>query len=195
MNAIQRILDFIVRMVPGLVLAAVLFPTLYPLRRKRLTGKGLYSKPAREAAMALFWMFCGGMALLTLTPPGFHWLAALRYGYSFPAFYLGSVSLIPFQTFGQSGLILLGNIIMFVPFGLFAAFLWRDFQWKKALLLGLCITAFIECTQLFVGRAFDIDDIILNTMGVLCGYWLWLAFRCCTPSLSEYFWATSHPSR
>ena len=84
---------------------------------------------------------------------------------------------------------------MFVPFGLFAAFLWRGFQWKNALLLGFCITTFIECAQLFVGRAFDIDDIILNTLGILCGFWLWLAFRCWRPSLSEYFWAASHPSR
>ena len=28
------------------------------------------------------------------------------------------------------------------------------------------------CWQLLVGRAFDIDDLILNTLGVLAGFWL-----------------------
>ena len=192
MSAIQRIADVVVRMVPGFGLAAILFPALYPLRRKRLTAKHLSSRPAREVLLALLWMFCGGMAVLTLTPPGFHWLAALRCGYSLPAFSVGSVNLIPFQTFGQSGLILLGNIVMFVPFGLLAAFLWRGFSWKRALLLGVCITAFIECAQLFVGRAFDIDDLLLNTFGVLCGCWLWRLVNRFKPSLSQYFWVTSH---
>mgnify|MGYP002234153993 CR=1 FL=1 len=34
------------------------------------------------------------------------------------------------------------------------------------------ITGFVECWQLLVGRAFDIDDLILNTLGVLTGFWL-----------------------
>lgn len=191
MSTIQRIFDFILRMVPGLVLAAILFPALYPLRKKRLTAKGLTSKPAREVLLALLWMFCGGLAVLTLTPPGFHWLAAIRHSYSSPVFSVGSINLIPFQTLGQSGLILLGNVVMFVPFGLLAAFLWRGFQGKRALLLGVCITAFIECVQLLVGRAFDIDDLLLNTFGVLCGYWLWRLVTRFKPSLSQYFWVTS----
>ena len=191
MTDIQRIVDFIVRMIPGLVLAAILFPCLYPLRQRRLTGKGLVSKPAREVLLALFWMFCGGMAVLTLTPPDFNWLTAIRYSYSLPVFSLGFINLVPFRTFTQSGLILLGNIIMFVPFGLLAALLWRGFRWTRALFLGVCITVFIECSQLFVGRAFDIDDIILNTLGVLCGYWLWLLLRRLTPAFSRYFQVTS----
>ena len=41
------------------------------------------------------------------------------------------------------------NIIFFIPFGLFSLF--------------------IECTQYFSGRYFDIDDIIWNTIGAIIG--------------------------
>lgn len=54
---------------------------------------------------------------------------------------------------------------MFLPFGFFPALLWRGCTWKRALAAGLCVTGFIECWQLLVGRAFDIDDLWLNTLG------------------------------
>lgn len=41
------------------------------------------------------------------------------------------------------------------------------------LVTGLCVTGFIECCQLLVGRAFDIDGLLLNTLVTLCGFWLW----------------------
>ena len=80
--------------------------------------------------MALFWMFCGGMALVTLTP---RWvvqaLADLLQGCGWngegnPFFAPGTVNLVPFRTLGD-GYILAGNLIMFLPFGFFPALLWR----------------------------------------------------------------------
>ena len=82
---------------------------------------------------------------------------------------------------------LIGNIVMFLPFGFFAALLWRGFGWKRALALGLGITCGIECWQLFVGRYFDIDDIILNTLGVLCGYLLWKLLAKLAPGFMKRF--------
>ena len=128
--------------------------------------------------MALFWMFCGGMALVTLTP---RWvvqaLADLLQGCGWngegnPFFAPGTVNLSPFRTLGD-GYILAGNLIMFLPFGFFPALLWRGCTWKRALAAGLCVTGFIECWQLLVGRAFDIDDLWLNTLGAFCGFWSW----------------------
>lgn len=63
--------------------------------------------------MALFWMFCGGMALVTLTP---RWvvqaLAGLLQGCGWngegnPFFAPGTVNLVPFRTLGD-GYILAG---------------------------------------------------------------------------------------
>ena len=45
----------------------------------------------------------------------------------------------------------------------------------------------MECWQLLVGRAFDIDDLLLNTLGVYCGHLLWRLLRRIRPKLTEKF--------
>ena len=70
---------------------------------------------------------------------------------------------------------ILGNIGMFVPFGVFLPIMWPKLQkaWKTLLAAFLCIVA-VEIIQLFslLGRC-DIDDLILNMAGVAVGYALW----------------------
>ncbi len=184
----SSITTHVLDMLPGAVLAASLFLCLRPWRKRRLAARGLQSAPLREAALLLFWMFCGGMAVITLAPRWFGFGSVLRYGLppdltvfgldgGTAVFRPGEVNLIPFQTFGQIRYVLLGNIVMFVPFGLFPGLLFRSFGWKRALLAGFCVTAFIECWQLCVGRAFDIDDLLLNTLGAFCGWLLALAVQ------------------
>ncbi len=198
----SSITTHLVDMLPGAVLAAVLFACLRPWRKRRMAARGLRSGPPREIFLLLFWMFSGGMAAITLTP---RWLglgSLLRYGlppavsvFSAEAgaalFAPGEINLIPFRTFGQIRYVLLGNIVMFVPFGLFPGLLFRGFGWKRALLTGFCVTAFIECWQLCVGRAFDIDDLMLNTLGAFCGWLLALALRRLLPRFSERFLLSS----
>lgn len=186
---------YLVQMLPGVLAALALYGCLYPWRRQRLKAAGLVSPRLREAMLALFWMFCGGMAMLTLTPWGFSLISVLRWGWAEPFFRMGDVNLIPFQTFASEGVLLytlLGNIIMFLPFGFFPALLWRAYTWKRALVTGLCVTGFIECWQLLIGRAFDIDDLMLNTFGTLCGFWLWLLFKRAAPAFAERFWVKAN---
>lgn len=186
-----RTLRYLFAMLCGAVPALALFMCLYPLRQRRLREKGLCSSPCREAVLALFWMYCGGAAVLGLTP---RWvvrsLAGLPLGMPWnpeglPVFSPGNVSLVLFGTFSDSAYILAANVILFMPFGFFAALLWRNFNWKRALLTGGCITLFIESCQLFIGRAFDIDDLMLNTLGVFCGFLLSPVFRRLFPRFTE----------
>ena len=128
--------------------------------------------------------------MLTLTPREFDLIAALRWGWTGSFFRLGSVKLIPFQTVRLNGMllyILLGNILMFLPFGFFPALVWRGSAWKRALLTGFCVTGFIECWQLLVGRAFDIDDLWLNTLGAMAGFWLLRLLERLAPAQVEKF--------
>jgi glycopeptide antibiotics resistance protein len=66
-----------------------------------------------------------------------------------------------------------GNILLGVPFGVLLPML---FPRARGLVRVLLITAFVmvlvEATQgaIVEGRAFDIDDVILNTAGALIGY-------------------------
>lgn len=205
-----RTAAYLLAMLCGAVPAALACLCLRPRRKRRLAGRGLYSSWKREALLTLFWMFCGGMAVLTLMPRWAVWsLVDCLHGYGwnvggYPFFVLGEINLIPFRTFrldGHSLYMLLGNIVMFLPFGFFPAMLRADagigpygqkYTWKRALVTGLCVTGFIECWQLLVGRAFDIDDLMLNTLGTLCGFWLWLLLRRAAPAFAERFWVKAN---
>ena len=163
---------YLVRMLPGAVLAALLYLSLIPLRKRRLVQAELFSPRHREFILFLFFLFCGGMALITLTPRWFHWLTFLSDIQTESFFQIGTFNLIPFRTFSfdqWSVMILLGNVIMFFPIGFFCALLWRKTSWNRILLIGFLTTFCIEIIQLVVGRTFDIDDILLNTLGVLLG--------------------------
>lgn len=188
---LQRILAYTVSMFPGIIAAAILFLCLRPRRKRRLRAMGLASSAIREVGLLCFALFSGGMAALALLPDptwfwsGIHGYWAPLFGaWTLPAKY--RVNLLPFSQ-GDSLLNILGNIVMFVPFGFFAALLWRGFSWRRALGTGLGITFSVECWQLLAGRFFDVDDLLLNTMGVLCGYWLWRLLRCLAPQLNKRF--------
>lgn len=188
--------DYAVKMLPGILAAALAYGLLLPRRRRSLASACLLSSRAREAAMLVFWAFCGGMAILTLTPDWFDWRSILAGGVHMPFFMWGTVNLQPFGSYWGtlwSALIVLANVVMFLPFGFFPALLWRNDTWWKALLAGFAVTLFIECCQLCVGRAFDVDDLLLNTTGAMLGYWLWLLLRKMAPRFTARFQVVSLP--
>ena len=63
------------------------------------------------------------------------------------------------------------NVLLFIPFGFFLPTLWEKFRnVKSTIVAGLLTTLFIEISQLFTGRATDIDDVITNILGTIIGY-------------------------
>lgn len=70
---------------------------------------------------------------------------------------------------------LLGNIILFIPLGIFLPKLWMKLHrlWK-VLLAVAAIIALVETIQVLtlLGRC-DIDDLILNLLGAAIGYGLY----------------------
>jgi glycopeptide antibiotics resistance protein len=70
---------------------------------------------------------------------------------------------------------LLSNIVVLVPFGFLITILYQNIKWKKVLLIGLSVGASLELLQvIFKSGIFDIDDIILNFLGVVLGYLLFI---------------------
>ena len=65
---ILDILGYVRQMVPLGAAALAVFFLLRPVRKRRLGGMNLVSSARRETALALFVMFCAGMAALTLFP-------------------------------------------------------------------------------------------------------------------------------
>lgn len=62
---------------------------------------------------------------------------------------------------------MIANVILFLPFGLLYPFFKDGASWRRTVLAGIVCSVIIEIAQPVFGRAFDINDIILNTVGVL----------------------------
>ena len=72
-----------------------------------------------------------------------------------------------------------GNVVMFIPSGIVLPIIYRQLNslWK-VVAAGAFISLCTEILQLpFPSRASDIDDLILNTLGVAVGYGIYAACR------------------
>ncbi|KXZ23163.1 hypothetical protein AXI59_10605 [Bacillus nakamurai] len=78
-----------------------------------------------------------------------------------------------------------GNILLLFPLGFYAPIIWKRFnKTKSVIFLGFAVSSGIELTQLFISsilgvtyRSFVFDDITLNTLGVLLGYYFFKLIR------------------
>lgn len=69
----------------------------------------------------------------------------------------------------------MANIGLFIPFGFLFPICVRKINDKYTVLVGAILSLTIEVIQIFVKRGTDIDDVMLNTAGVLIG---WGMFYC-----------------
>lgn len=65
-----------------------------------------------------------------------------------------------------------GNIVMFIPLGVIIPFFMKNARrWYKTALSSATVMLAVETAQLISMRGtFDVDDIILNTLGAVIGY-------------------------
>ena len=103
-------------------------------------------------------------------------------------------NLIPFTEimryeFGSKLFVLnvLGNIILFIPFGLMVAEYIKPKTIVPPLVTALIVSTTVEFVQLNIGRSFDIDDIILNIIGSILGYLLYVGFKAIGRRLPSLF--------
>lgn len=81
------------------------------------------------------------------------------------------INLIPFQSEGVLTYAL--NVIMFMPLGFLLPLIWRRYGPKRTVLTGGALSLMIELGQLVNRRNTDIDDLIMNLLGTLFGYFVW----------------------
>ena len=193
--------DYVAQMLPCAMIAGAMFFALRPWRKRRLAQMGLVSGPWREGGLLLFALFCAGLAALTVFPAYFwtmgHWSAALAGQEPFFALVSPSQSMSHIQwmptlfqgasTGSWGTYMILANALIFLPIGFFPNLLWRGSRWWKGLLTGFCASLSVEFLQLFVGRATDIDDLILNTLGAFLGGLLCLLLVKLAPHLTKRF--------
>ncbi len=172
--------DYAAQMLPCMCAGVAVYALALPVRRRRLDRLGL--------------------AALTLFPAGFwrraHWLAALRGERPlFPrwADLHRILQLAPLREIRRAVrgpwvmFLVVANVVIFLPVGFFPALLGRRPRWWKALATGLIASGTIETIQYFIGRSADVDDVLLNTAGVLGGYGLFCLARALFPRLIAGF--------
>ena len=68
-----------------------------------------------------------------------------------------------------------GNIVMFIPIGFLLPLLWRKFEpFYFAIGMGFLLSFSIEILQIPQMRSSDVDDLWLNTLGTVFGYFIFL---------------------
>ncbi|MEY3178110.1 MAG: hypothetical protein RJB42_351, partial [Bacteroidota bacterium] len=68
-----------------------------------------------------------------------------------------------------------GNIAFLIPIGFLLPFVFKGFDWRGSLVIAVLFGMSIELTQVFLQIGiFDIDDVILNGLGVMVGFWVYL---------------------
>ncbi len=81
----------------------------------------------------------------------------------------------------------LGNMIMFFPFGFFISHYLKVEKIALPFILTMIASVSIECVQLSIGRVFDVDDILLNVLGGMIGYFLYQKLRILFEKLPVFF--------
>ena len=151
--------------------------------------------PLREAMLAFFAVFM--VSLMTMVLEG-KWAA--------PCDMLRSaaerirtgrrIRLRPFQTIWpqlcalprrHEATQLLGNTLLFIPWGFFLPLLWPRFRTlRRMLCMALLLTLTIESTQLFINRYVEIDDVLLNFLGSMLGAGSWKLLHRHFPTIDQY---------
>lgn len=73
---------------------------------------------------------------------------------------------------------LVGNVLLFLPFGYLLPCVLNKIGFLGTMMTAIVLSLVIECTQLFTKLGtFDVDDIILNVFGALLGYILFTIIR------------------
>lgn len=149
-----------------------------------LRRKGEPVRWGTELVRLLFVCYLTGLCSLVLLPANF-WLRVYD-GIAFgwwsevgPIFSLGEVNLVPSLVRCLTGELslgswgremLLGNVAMFLPFGVFLPFLTKEQSRAGLLRAAVAVPLAVECAQLVLGRSFDIDDLLCNFLGITLGY-------------------------
>ena len=186
--------------------ATIVFLCFTPYRKRALSAMKLKSSLRREIALILFVMSIFAILEVTLEP-AYIWqqdenaiwgninIAILRPTWDF------NLSLMPFTEFknyidgltqGPAMFFLtllnfFGNLFVFVPIGLFPALLFRNATWKRSFAVGFGMSLFIEVSQYFICRNVAVDDLILNTLGAMFGYLIYLFLKKHWPKFTDSF--------
>ena len=190
--------DYIAHFLIGGIPAVLAFACFGPYRKRALDAQKLISGIWREAVLHLFTAYLFGLAAMVLWPP-YRWVdgnllilnarSGLTDGVNWVPLRMILDYIAAFETGNlfYAVVFLFGNMGTFLPLGFLPALLFRGIRGKQVFLMGFGYSLGAEVLQFFLGRHCDVDDVILNVVGVLCGYWLCLLLKRLFPGFVEQF--------
>jgi glycopeptide antibiotics resistance protein len=115
------------------------------------------------------------IVLLTIYSIALCWILLFKLGVRFTYMENRRVNLIPFREGFVSGEIVL-NVVIFIPLGIYAGMLFRTWNFGKQLLFFFLVSMMVEGLQFMLAiGAFDVTDVITNTLGGIIGLMLFIA--------------------
>lgn len=64
------------------------------------------------------------------------------------------------------------NLLMFLPMGILLPLVSSKINKKTIIIVAVAISIVVELLQPIIGRSFDMDDVIMNSLGIICGWGL-----------------------
>ena len=80
----------------------------------------------------------------------------------------------------------LGNILLFVPYGYFVTRYINGKSLYQIFIISFITSLTVEILQVKLGRSFDVDDIILNVIGGMIGYFIYVALNAIRTHLPKF---------
>ncbi len=179
----DSIISEFIKVVPITLLVDIIYIIVKIIYIKRKNIKINYK---RELIYLVFICYLTGLFNLLLVPSNF-WSAIWQFVFNkvlynpFDGILTFSFNLVPTiykVIIGEYVLgswvktMLLGNLLMFVPLGILLNLCFKKINNKTIFVYALLIPIIIEFIQPIVGRSFDTDDIIMNFLGIIVGYFI-----------------------
>lgn len=176
----NTIIGYIINSVPYMLLSVPFYiVTRFIILMKNKTAKNWL----REIVLLIFIMYCVGVASQTFIPK-------IEFGntklFLVNQNVFGEINLIPGKVLVDSYyevihnynylyfiVNVIGNISLFVPIGFLFPTLWKNVSMKHILIIALFSSLCIELLQLPQARGTDIDDLWLNVIGAVVGFWIY----------------------
>lgn len=154
------IMSYFINMIPYILITTIIYLIIriIYLKNKKINIK-------KELLLLLLIIYISGLLSQTIIPK-----EGTIKGFNIIPFKIISDSIIEYNKGNIYYFIisLLGNICIFIPFGIIIPLIYK-IKDKKIILIGFLTSFTIEFIQIFQNRYVDIDDLLLNTLGTYIG--------------------------
>lgn len=179
----NSVINQFIQVIPITLLVGLLYIIFRFLKLKKSNGDINYKK---ESLYLIFVCYIVGLFNLVLVPINFWDIIWYNIFYNFnenpfagifdfsydfiPTIYKIIIGEHTLDSWGKA--MIVGNFLMFIPMGIFLPLCFKNINKKNIFKYAVLIPFAIEVLQLVAGRSFDIDDLVMNFLGIVIGYYI-----------------------